>query len=77
MLAITQISHFGDLAIIPAQTYCKQSHGMLMFNTFSRYVMCYTVRRETLEGSNIGEFGKKPSIRQFLNHQCFLYNKRL
>ena len=31
-----------------------------------------TVRRETLEGSNIGEFGEKPSIRQFLNHQCFL-----
>ena len=31
----------------------------------------HTVRRETLEGSNIGEFGEKPSIRQFLNCQCF------
>ena len=28
----------------------------------------YIVQRETLEGSNIGEFGEKPSIRQFLNH---------
>ena len=26
MLAITQLSHFSDLAIITAQTYCKQSH---------------------------------------------------
>ena len=25
----------------------------------------YTVWRETLEGSNIGEFGEKPSIHQF------------
>ena len=31
----------------------------------------YTVWRETLEGANIGEFGGKSSIRQFLNHQCF------
>ena len=30
-----------------------------------------TVQKETLEGSNIGEFGEKPSIHQFLNHQCF------
>ena len=30
-----------------------------------------TVRRETLEGCNIDEFGEKSSIRQFLNHQCF------
>ena len=38
---------------------------------YSAKYSCITVRRETLEGSNIGEFGKKPSIRQFLNHQCF------
>ena len=43
MLAITQLSHFSDLAIITVQTYCKQSHQRPMFNTFSRYVMCYTV----------------------------------
>ena len=36
-----------------------------------RDVVGCTVRKETLEGSNIGEFGKKPSVRQFLNHQCF------
>ena len=43
MLAITQLSHFSDLAIITAQTFCKQSHRRSTFNTFSRYVMCYTV----------------------------------
>ena len=31
-----------------------------------------TVWRETLEGSNIGEFGEKSSNRQCLTHQCFL-----
>ena len=41
MLAITQLFHFSDLAIITAQTYCKQSHQRPLFNTFSRYVMCY------------------------------------
>ena len=43
MLAITQLSCFSDLAIITMQTYCKQSHRRPMFNTFSRYVMCYIV----------------------------------
>ena len=38
-----QLSHFSGLVIITAQTYCKQSHRRPMFNTFSRYVMCYTV----------------------------------
>ena len=42
LLTITQLS---DLAIITAQTYCKQFiiHRRPIFNTFSRYVMCYTV----------------------------------
>ena len=40
LLAITQLS---DLAIITAQTYCKQLHRRSIFNTFSRYVLCYTV----------------------------------
>ena len=35
--------NFSDLAIITAQTYHNQSHRRPMFNTFSRYVMCYTV----------------------------------
>ena len=43
MVASTQLSHFGDLTVITEQTYCKQSHQRPMFNTFSRYVMCYTV----------------------------------
>ena len=36
-------------------------------------VIEYTVWRETLEGFNFGEFGEKPFIHQFLNHQSFLY----
>ena len=46
MLAITQLSHFSDIAIITVQTYCKQSHRRPLFNTFSRYVMCYTVNMQ-------------------------------
>ena len=42
MLAITQLSHFSDLAIITVQTYCKQSHRRPIFNTLVD-VMCYTV----------------------------------
>ena len=36
-------------------------------NGVSHYIIVdsSTVWRETLEGSNIGKFGKKPSIRQF------------
>ena len=45
----------------------KENHQMAI----TRLVTKCTVRRETLEGSNIGEFGEKPSIHQFLNHQCF------
>ena len=38
-------------------------------------IVCHemiAIWRETLEGSNIGGFGEKPSIRQFLNHKFFI-----
>ena len=51
--------------------YTSKCHSYIVIFTV------HTVWRETLEGANFGGFGGKSSNRQFLNHQCFSYTKRL
>ena len=66
------------LATFLLESLVESSYVFMQLHTMQHQVqLCklneqlHTVRKETLEGSNIGDFGEKPSIRQFLNHQCF------